>query len=201
MIQDDLSNSNVEVLVRQTSKKGDPYCGDSFFYTSTDEYFICVLADGLGSGKYANESSAAVINAVKQHHSKPLVQLMDICNKEMINKRGAAVSIIKMYYETRTFEYISVGNIKFFLYNHKVGKMLYPLPVTGYLSGRKVKMYIQTFEYEAGSRFILFSDGLELREIKAYLNSHSPLDCIADTILDSNTAQSDDMTFILGSLQ
>jgi phosphoserine phosphatase RsbX len=200
MIQEDLTNSNVKVLVRQTSKKGDPYCGDSFFYTATEEYFICVLADGLGSGRYANESSAAVINSVKQFHSEPLVYLMEMCNKEMVNKRGAAVSIIKMYFKTRTFEYISVGNIKFFLYNHRGGKMLYPLPVTGYLSGRKVKMYMQTFEYEAGSRFILFSDGLELREIKTYLNSNSPLEYIAESILNSNTAQSDDMTFILGSL-
>ena len=125
---------------------------------------------------------------------------MEICNQSLINKRGAAVSILKIHYDQQEFEYSSVGNIRFFLYNPKEDKLVYPLPVTGYLSGRKQKYKTQRFPYEPNAKFILHSDGLELKGAKTFLKREVPLENNARCILESTPATADDTTFILGSL-
>ena len=200
MIKEVLKEENIEVIVSQTSKNNMVYCGDDFFFLNTKEYFLCVLADGLGSGEFAYESSHAVIEEVKRFHDLDVEELMKICNQSLINKRGAAVSILKVYYDQRKFDYSSVGNIRFFLYNPKEDKLVYPLPVTGYLSGRKQKYKTQRFSYEPNAKFILHSDGLELKGAKTFLKRTVPLENIARCILDSTPATADDTTFILGSL-
>ncbi|MGE7604904.1 PP2C family serine/threonine-protein phosphatase [Peribacillus sp. NPDC097675] len=200
MIKEILREENIEVLVSQSSKNNMVFCGDDYFFLHVKEYFVCVLADGLGSGEHAYESSHAVIEQVKQHHHLDVESLMEICNQVLIAKRGAAVSIMKIYYEEKEFVYSSVGNIRFFLYNPSDDKLVYPLPVTGYLSGRKQKYRTQRFKYEPNAKFIFHSDGLELKGAKSFLKRQVPLENNARCILESSPQTADDTTFILGSL-
>ncbi|NCT35656.1 SpoIIE family protein phosphatase [Bacillus sp. EB93] len=176
------------------------YCGDDYFFLHTEEYFVCVLADGLGSGKNAYDSSHAVIEEVKRNHELDVEALMAVCNQVLVDKRGAAVSILKIFYDKNEFVYSSVGNIRFFLYNPSDDKLVYPLPVTGYLSGRKQKYRTQRYKYEPNAKFILHSDGLELKGAKSFLKRLVPIDKNAQCILKSSPLTADDTTFILGSL-
>jgi len=194
-----LINNNVHVFAYQTIKKGKMLCGDSYFFTSTDQYFICVLADGLGSGEFANEASVAVINVIEEFHDAPVEELMELCNKVLVKKRGAAVCVFKVNYESKNIIYSSVGNIRFFLYS-PTGKLTYPLPVTGYLSGRPQTYHTQCFTYEANSKFLVFSDGFNIQGVKALLKGYIPVETIADTIIAKYKNNDDDSTFILGSL-
>ncbi|WP_409303965.1 SpoIIE family protein phosphatase [Peribacillus sp. SCS-155] len=200
MIKEILREDRIEVLVSQSSKNDMPYCGDGYFFINTEDYFLCVLADGLGSGKFAYESSFAVTEEAKKYHDKGVESLMAICNSTLVNKRGAAVSVLKLYYDTKEFVYSSVGNIRFFLYNPESDKLVYPLPVTGYLSGRQQKYHTQRFKYEPNAKFILHSDGLQLQGAKAILKTYSSLEQNAKVILQNNPIHSDDTTLILGSL-
>ncbi|WP_285769468.1 SpoIIE family protein phosphatase [Peribacillus sp. SI8-4] len=200
MIKDILRGENIEIVVSQSSKNGMVYCGDDYFFLHTKEYFVCVLADGLGSGKYAYESSHAVIEEVTRNHELDVESLMAVCNQVLIDKRGAAVSILKIFYDKNEFVYSSVGNIRFFLYNPTVDKIVYPLPVTGYLSGRKQKYRTERYKYEPNAKFILHSDGLELKGAKTFLKRQAPMEVTARAILESSPATADDTTFILGSL-
>jgi phosphoserine phosphatase RsbX len=200
MIKETIKKDHFELVSYQSAKNGMPYCGDDYFFTYTDEYFICVLADGLGSGQLAYESSNAVTREVKEHHSKGVETLMNISNRALINKRGATVSVLKVYYDTKEFVYSSVGNIQFFFNNPGSDQLVYPLPVTGYLSGRKQKYHTQRFKYEPGSSFMLFSDGVKLQGTKTLLKSSACLEYKAQKIIEENNAQADDMTFIIGSL-
>ncbi|WP_026692990.1 PP2C family serine/threonine-protein phosphatase [Peribacillus kribbensis] len=199
MIQTHVKEQHLELLVSQSSKNDMPYCGDSYFYTVTDDYFICVLADGLGSEEFAYESSAAVTDVVKSNHHLDVDTLMKKCNEVLVNKRGAAVSILKVNFKEQEFIYSSVGNIRFFCYLPN-GKLIYPLPVTGYLSGRMQKYHTQYYKYEPNSNFILHSDGLQMIGAKRILKSHAPLQQTAHLLLEENSAYSDDTTFLLGSL-
>jgi len=194
-----LINNNVHVLAHQTIKKGKRLCGDSYFFTSTDQYFICVLADGLGSGEFANEASMAVINVIEEFHDAPVEELMERCNKVLMKKRGAAVCVFKVQYESKSIIYSSVGNIRFFLYS-PTGKLTYPLPVTGYLSGRPQTYHTQCFAYEANSKFLVFSDGFNIQGVKTLLKDYLPIEIIADIIITKYKNNQDDSTFILGSL-
>ncbi|RIW32755.1 phosphoserine phosphatase [Bacillus salacetis] len=194
-----LVQDQIEVYAKQVAKGKNPYCGDSFFFTSTDDYFICILADGLGSGEFAYESSNAVVELVEKHHHEDVSTLIDYCNQELMHKRGAAVAIMKAYYGSNEFEYSCVGNIRFYLYSSG-GKMTYPLPVTGYLSGRPQKYRTQRFTYEPQSKFLLHSDGLNITNIKSLLQNSNSLRKINDEISLRLADPTDDTTFIVGSL-
>ncbi|KAB7663467.1 PP2C family serine/threonine-protein phosphatase [Bacillus sp. B1-b2] len=195
----ELQDHKVHVLSYQTSKKGKEMCGDSFYYISTEDYFLCMLADGLGSGEYAYEASNAVAEVIKENHTQSVEELMELSNQILIKKRGAAVCVFKIDYSSQTFEYSCVGNIRFFLYSPS-GKLTYPLPVTGYLSGRPQQYHTQTFSYEENAKFLVFSDGFNIQGIKNLLKGYLPIDTIADKIIGKYHNVDDDSTFILGSL-
>ncbi|MBM4765377.1 PP2C family serine/threonine-protein phosphatase [Bacillus sp. B15-48] len=191
--------NKIELLAYQTTKDGNTECGDSYYYIATDEYFICVLADGLGSGKYANESSVAVVETVEQYHHKDVDTIMDLCNRALFHKRGAAVSVLKVFFSRRKFEYSAVGNIRFFLYSPD-GKLTYPLPVTGFLSGKPQVFHTQQYSYEPESKFLLYSDGFDIHGVKALLSSFKSTQLIGDELKRDFKNTGDDATFILGSL-
>jgi phosphoserine phosphatase RsbX len=189
----------IELIVHQSSKQGRTECGDSYYFTATDDYFVCVLADGLGSGRYAREASEAVVSVVKENHHKDVETLMKECNNALMQKRGAAVAIFKVYFQSREFVYSCVGNIRFFLYSPS-GKLTYPLPVTGYLSGRPQVFQTQRFFYEPNSKFLVYSDGLNIQGTKSLLKSCIPVETVANEIIANYMTTSDDTTFIVGSL-
>lgn len=191
--------NEVEVFAHQRTKDGNEQCGDGYYYTCTDQYFICVLADGLGSGKNAHESSHAVISIVEQYHNEDVDTIMKRCNEVLAQKRGAAVAIFKAYFLRKEFVYSCVGNIRFFLYSSS-GKLTYPLPVTGYLSGRPQTFRTQRYPYEHNSKFLIFSDGFHFQGLKLMLSAVKPLQIIAEEIKRKPLATSDDATFIIGSL-
>ncbi|WP_019244116.1 MULTISPECIES: PP2C family serine/threonine-protein phosphatase [Bacillus] len=200
MIEDYIKNEKLELSIKQVAKNDAPFCGDSYFYIIEEDYFICVLADGLGSGEFAYESSQSVIDVVKEYHQLELETLLDKCNRVLINKRGAAVAILKVYFNKQQFQYISVGNIRFFLLQPSSDKLIFPPPTSGFLSGRAMKFQCKTFQYEPFSQFILYSDGLELKEIKTYLNRRNSIKQITNVIWNANVGQSDDTTLLMGSL-
>lgn len=190
----------VEVFIHQRIKAGNEECGDGYYYASTDDYFICVLADGLGSGRNAYESSTTVISIVEQYHHEDVETIMRRCNEELVQKRGAAVAVFKAFFSKQEFVYSCVGNIRFFLYSSS-GKLTYPLPVTGYLSGKPQKFRTQSYAYEPNSKFLIYSDGFHLKSLKSMLNTSKPLRCIAEDIRQKPLQVSDDATFIIGTLK
>ncbi|MBM7649388.1 negative regulator of sigma-B (phosphoserine phosphatase) [Bacillus ectoiniformans] len=193
-----LQKEHLEVYANQASKDGKPFCGDSYYVHATDEYLICVLADGLGSGEYAYNSSSAVTKVVEEHHHESVDVLMQLSNEVLHHKRGAAVAIFKVFFDKQEFEYSCVGNIRFYLYTDG-GKLTYPLPVTGYLSGRPQKYRTQRFVYELDCKFILHSDGLNIMNVKSLFKNRS-IKPIAYELEEQTTQSNDDATFIIGSL-
>ncbi|OZI11159.1 phosphoserine phosphatase [Bacillaceae bacterium SAS-127] len=191
-------SKQIEIYANQVAKNGNLLCGDSYFIYETTGYFICVLADGLGSGELANESADAVIATVVENHHEDVDELMRLSNEALQHKRGAAVAIMKVYLVRQAFEYSCVGNIRFYLYT-ETGKLTYPLPVRGFLSGRAQKYRTQRFAYESNCKFILHSDGLNLMNVKSLL-SKDKLASIADILEEESMQSNDDCTFIVGSL-
>lgn len=189
----------VEIYSYQRAKEGNEFCGDSYFYTYTDRYFICVLADGLGSGEKAFDSSTAVVAIVEQYHDEDVESIMRRCNQVLAEKRGAAVAIFKVYFSKKEFVYSCVGNIRFFLYSSS-GNLTYPLPVTGYLSGKPQNFRTQVYPYEQDSKFLIYSDGFHFNGLKSILSTAKPLRSIAEDIKRKPLSTTDDATFIVGSL-
>ncbi|MEK3889618.1 PP2C family serine/threonine-protein phosphatase [Bacillus sp. FSL K6-3431] len=194
-----IENNFVEAHGFQTSKDDNTFCGDSFYMKATDEHFLCVVADGLGSGKYAYESSYAVTSVVQSNPDENVDTLMAYSNMETRRKRGAAVAIFKVDYALKQFEYSCVGNIRFYVYSPS-GKLTYPMPVTGYLSGRPQKFRTQKFPYESKSKFLIHSDGFMNVNTRALLGSGLPVASLTEQLKVKQVNATDDMTFIVGSL-
>lgn len=192
-------NECLEAYAFQRAKEGKAYCGDSFYMTANEDYFLCVLADGLGSGEYAYESSQAVASVVQSNSEEDVQTLMDYSNKVLLSKRGAATAIFKVDFHEKSFAYSCVGNIRFYLYTPS-GKMVYPMPVSGYLSGRPQKFRTQKFPYEPQSSFLIHSDGFVNENTKPSIKNHQSVSALAEQLKANQVNTNDDVTFIVGSL-
>ncbi|TDL30507.1 phosphoserine phosphatase [Jeotgalibacillus sp. S-D1] len=195
---DVLHQENIRAVAGQYAKNGQGDCGDSYYMIATEDYYLCILADGLGSGEFAHESSAAACDVVSIHHDEDIESLMERCNRSLLKKRGAAVAIVKIMFDTKEVHYCCVGNVRFYFYSH-AGKLTYPLPVSGYLSGRPQKFKTQRFPFEDGSSFLIHSDGLELTRVRPLLQPQNSLDYIS-AHLESLVSGADDTTFVIGRL-
>jgi negative regulator of sigma-B (phosphoserine phosphatase) len=195
------SFENVKVSAFQVPKGGNDLCGDSFFFLETPQYFICALADGLGSGLLAQDASKAAMNIVEEYHSDDISTLMERCNTVLKQTRGAVLAIVKFDYVAETVTYASVGNIRFIL-APRDEKVVHPLSTLGFLAGKPQKFKIQQFAYKGEAAFMLYSDGMEIHTQSRNILSRmvSPEDALFYiSQLPVNTA--DDATCIVGRIK
>ncbi|MGP4107474.1 SpoIIE family protein phosphatase [Virgibacillus sp. L01] len=151
--------NNVEVAIFQKAKKGQYYCGDSYFYTETENEFICALADGLGSGEFAKESSQIVIDIIKDNVHTTVEQLIKKSNQQLTGKRGAVIGILKMDFHSRLYSFSSIGNIGLLTITEN-GKKKRNIPNAGYLAGYHRPFKVVTDRLDPEMNLIMFSDGV-----------------------------------------
>lgn len=194
-----VENKHLEAHAFQTAKGSNMFCGDSFYLSLKEDYFICVLADGLGSGQFAHEASRAVTSVVESNPKETINTLMDHCNQVLIRKRGAAVAILRVDFKKRIYEYSCVGNIRFFVHTSN-NKLVYPMPVRGFLSGRPQKFRTHRYSYEENSAFLLHSDGFININTRELLGSKQSVWAMTDRLKAVQKNTNDDMSFIVGTL-
>lgn len=193
------SSQPLDIYKFQRSKFKQAFCGDVWHFEEDENGFFLILADGLGSGKDAHQSATSAIEAILPFSkSDDLVHMLEEANHAVAELRGAAIAIIKTDYASQTVHYIGLGNIRFFMIN-ELGKVVYPLSKTGFLSGRKFKARQQAYKYQPGSKFLVHSDGLTVRRVRHLLNLSVCVQqlgtSIEKTVKDMPT---DDITFLLG---
>ncbi|WP_318618053.1 PP2C family serine/threonine-protein phosphatase [Sporosarcina sp. YIM B06819] len=189
---------HIEAYVYQVAKRGNRESGDAYFIHTEEDYFICAIADGLGSGPIARQSAQIIPNVLNEHHHESVDELLSRCNEYMVQKRGAAVAIVKVDYKQKTIQHSGVGNVRLYILRDRT-KMIYPLPVMGYLSGRPQKLKMQQYDYQEGDLFFLHSDGVALKSPKASLKESSgPYELYRNVLQSIDSG--DDATFIVGSL-
>jgi negative regulator of sigma-B (phosphoserine phosphatase) len=194
-------NQHVRAISYQIQKEGNSCNGDSLFMKATDDYFICAVADGLGSGMYAHTASNAIREVVEQHHYQDVDLLMSKCNNVLKDKRGATVSILKANFSQKEVTYSNVGNIQFLFYIPS-GLYIYPIPVPGYFEGKPQNHHSETFPYEKDSQFIIYTDGLQIVSSKQLLERFQSIEEMAKYLkmYANSKTRMDDITYIVGQL-
>lgn len=95
----------VEALVYHKPKSGNQESGDAYFIHTGEDYFLFAIADGLGSGPIARQSAEIIPDVLAEYHHESLDELLNRCNEYMIQKRGAAVAIVKVDVKDKTIHY------------------------------------------------------------------------------------------------
>ncbi len=145
-------NGKMEVAIMEQAKPGKVCCGDAHTVIHTDDYTICAVVDGLGSGEGALQSANAAVEVINTFHGESVQQIVEACNRALLHKRGAVMTIIKVDYSKGEVCYSNFGNIGFVMHLPD-GKTIQPIPSRGYLSGKKQKITSHCFPYESGVRF------------------------------------------------
>lgn len=156
--------NRIDVSVFQQSKLDNQPCGDSYFYQETDRSFICALADGLGSGDLARESSQAVMDIIEQYPDATNTDLIKQCNQVLSGKRGVVLGVLRVDFQQERYTFSSIGNIGLMTVNERSGKKR-NIPNPGYLStcARPIKTVSDTLE--DGLLVLMFTDGVSSKEL------------------------------------
>ncbi|NEU31462.1 SpoIIE family protein phosphatase [bacterium LRH843] len=192
-------DKNVEVVILQRTKPGNSACGDAHTVIHTDNYTVCAVVDGLGSGEGARQSATAIIETIQACHHEPVKQIVEACNQKMYHMRGAVMTIIKINYSNRKVCYCNVGNVGFDMHLPN-GKTFRPIPSRGYLSSKKQIITSNCFAYQHGCVFSLYSDGVIAPPTKVELmNMDSPRES-AEFLFSKNDSAVDDLTLLVGKI-
>ncbi|MBY7142397.1 SpoIIE family protein phosphatase [Virgibacillus sp. NKC19-3] len=186
----------VNVSVFQQPKKGNYHCGDSYFYMETENEFVCALADGLGSGEVAKESSQIVIDIIRDNIHATVEQLVKLCNTKLSGKRGAVVGILKLDFVSGLYSFSSIGNIGVMTIKESQ-KRKRTIPNAGYLGGYQRSFKIMQEKLEPNMNFIMFSDGVSDKDLsKKYWNNHDVYTITKTFEHISDDIRTDDTTLI-----
>lgn len=189
-------NKRVKLSVFQKAKKGNYYCGDSYFYRETDEAFLCALADGLGSGEMARESSKAVMDVIDDNPILTVEALVKKCNEVLVGKRGVVLGILRIDFKTDTYSYSSIGNIGVITVEPN-GKRNRNIPLAGYLSGYPRTLRVTRGKAEKGMVFLMFSDGVNDRRLSSELTRIKNVDHITQQYKELYGQTRDDDTTLI----
>lgn len=190
------AENRVDVAVYQKAKKGNYYCGDSYLYIEAEDEFICAIADGLGSGEYALESSQITIDIIRDNIGVTVEQLVEKCNKELLGKRGVVLGILRLHFPTETYSFSSIGNIGVMtVVNGKKTKR--NIPNGGYLAGYKRNFKVVREVLMPEMNFVLFSDGVSDAELSKKLFLNTEVDSVVKAYEnESDNERKDDTTLM-----
>ncbi|QOY37791.1 PP2C family serine/threonine-protein phosphatase [Anaerobacillus isosaccharinicus] len=190
----------VELASYQHAKNNSYWSGDAFFCSESEGYFICAVSDGLGSGQYAYEASKVVMDYIQENHHEELTVLMENCNRLLLNKRGVVLSILKVDYINKEIIYSNAGNINCIFYSPD-GVLTRTIPKRGFLSGKKLVFTTQHLPYKKGMRFIIFTDGLDLKStVQKTITKENSVAAVIHTVRKIADFKKDDTMFVVGDV-
>lgn len=193
--------NQVQISAFQKAKAGNETCGDSYLVLETKDYFVCGIADGLGSGEFASESAEIAISILKRSHHFPVDKMMDKVNEGLKGKRGAVLAVFKFEYKNNQLFYCGIGNINLIIYSES-GAIVRPLSYGGYLAGKPQTYHVKIINVKESCYFHMYSDGVNLSvaETNRILKTKQPKQVVA-YLKEVVASASDDITYIVGKIQ
>ncbi|WP_173917754.1 SpoIIE family protein phosphatase [Halobacillus sp. Marseille-Q1614] len=188
--------AKVAVSIYQKAKKGNYFCGDSYYYKETDEKFVCAIADGLGSGELAKDSSQAVMDVIEKYPDLEIESIITKCNNALLGKRGVVLGILNIDFKEQTYSYSSIGNIGIIIIDQD-GNRSRNIPLAGYLAGYPRKLRVSRGKAERGMMFLMFSDGVQDRKLSAKHISSKNIDVMTQQYKELYGKSIDDDTTLI----
>ncbi|MCP5501029.1 MAG: SpoIIE family protein phosphatase [Leptospiraceae bacterium] len=186
--------SFMKVSAISQPRLGENKNGDIFFIKTLPEYIFFSVIDALGHGDEAALVAKKAYNFLKIFFYLPLPTIIDELHKLLNNTRGAAISICKVIPVHQAIEYIGIGNVDFKVYGSEAKVKAYNYH--GTLGMQIESNQHQTFSYNRGSTFIMYSDGIaehRLEQAQLRLQTQN----LANYIMDTYNKKHDDATILV----
>ncbi|MFD2705920.1 PP2C family serine/threonine-protein phosphatase [Salibacterium lacus] len=194
------THAKVEIAAFQQEKQGAGCCGDAYVTIETESYFLCALADGLGSGEPARRSALIAMDVVRTYHGHRIETILQQCNRELFQERGVVMTVLKADFHSGEMIYGNIGNVETYLFSAD-GELKRPMPAPGYLSGRTCSYRIQKFPIEQGSHFVMHSDGIMMSKCERETMKHSTSPGASIQYFSEKAQQqNDDITVVIGHI-
>lgn len=185
--------AKIEVTTFQKAKTDDDLSGDSYFYIENEQFFLCALADGLGSGSVAKESSKLAIDIVKKYMNEPLDIILRKCNEALIgDKRGTVIGLLKIQFNQGVYSYTTVGNVRIMIFSQNDFKR--NIPVCGYLPTIRNVYTFHEHQLTSNTTFFIYSDGVNEHMLKSVFNEWHSISETINFLYESSSH--DDATMI-----
>ncbi len=178
--------------------KGESYCGDKALYFQNDTATVLVIIDGLGHGRYAEEAASLGEEIIGENIDKMPDEILRICDRELINTRGAAIGISKI--ENGLLYYSGVGNTRMMIVDEKQNLLYGDYGVVG--KGVQ-KINLLTRELNENDLIIMFTDGLRenIKVVNSFNGKENNIEKLIDNIFWEYRKRTDDVGILIYQLR
>src|SRR5436309_2532492 len=91
-------------------KPGESQSGDGYVVKAFPDGVLVAVMDGLGHGEEAAAATKAAVATLESYAHEPLISLVQRCNRELKDTRGAAMSLASFNSREDVMTWIGVGN-------------------------------------------------------------------------------------------
>lgn len=182
------------VAHRSRPCEGETTCGDVAVVRVIGESTLLAVVDVLGHGPVAAEAAQAAAEHLRgQGPPRSVQHALEGLGNALHAHRGAAAFVCRL--SGRRIEAAGVGNVEMRVFgsNFRAG------PTPGILGGRVRRLRVFEGELEAGSRLVLFSDGVSALFTEVAARGGSPEHACQALIAEYGVAR-DDATVLVADI-
>lgn len=151
------NNSQLQIGALSLPKRDEEVCGDGWAIGQEGDRTLIMVADGLGHGAGAHESSQKAINIFKKNLHYLPTELIALMHEGLRGLRGAAVAISMI--ANNQLHYAGVGNISGVIITHERNQYLPSYNGTAGLALPRLQNY--TCAWPSDALLVMNSDGLQ----------------------------------------
>jgi anti-sigma regulatory factor (Ser/Thr protein kinase) len=189
-----------EIAIMGRPYPGESISGDDGVFLQSESGFLAGVADGLGHGPEARQSSNRAIEALIQMRETELDQIVVRLDSELAGSRGCAMSIMRFIEKDQILESVAVGDVHSHLYRLREAHFFTSTPlILGERRLRPLKSRVERVPIVVGSVLIMFTDGLKSRtSLKGQLDVlRQPAIAIAQHLLENESRPDDDVLVLV----
>jgi phosphoserine phosphatase RsbX len=153
------------------------------------------VADGLGHGSAAETAALRAADVVDRGNAEPLDVLLQLCHRGLTDTRGAAITLSRIDFETRTLSWIGIGNVTADLVTKGPGgvQIRASALLAGGIVGYRMPHALATHQVSIGpgDLLVIATDGI-IEDHVAGIDFAAPAMAIAEHILNAYSKESDD---------
>lgn len=151
----------VEVGAVEAPLQGESVSGDAWALERDGAVTTLLVADGLGHGPLAAESSSRAAAAFRRHSGRPPGERVERIHDDMRGARGAAIAVARIDAAAHEVRYAGIGNIAAQIVVEDGSQSLISMNGTAGHIARSIREF--SYAFVPGALLIVHTDGMSAR--------------------------------------